>query len=377
MVREANGMAAILDADVVGRCRVTAKDESGWLARLAQHRVERLEPALARYGGRLVEQPGDGARAEFPSAAAALGAAIEFQQAMADANRDQAEDGAVVFRLHLHLDDASADRDVARWPDGQGSGQGWEQARQHERAGGIVVSATVRDAVAGRVPASFAELGGARLGTDDQPAHAYEVGWDPADWPAASAAAARPVTPRSDGTPLGRWAGAIVWAALLFGVAWLALAPRPQPASAGWRAPVASFDLAQLERRAEAALARWQARGEPDEPDDEPANPANAPPADAYDGLYAGMATTRLDGRVVTFKLKVTNGIGSGTQSQRECGTAPIALKISPFGNVSGMALMFSSTCLKTELAIRGRALGSTLLLQLGSEYLELSKPND
>ena len=116
MVREANGMAAILDADVVGRCRVTAKDESGWLARLAQHRVERLEPALARHGGRLVELPGDGARAEFPSAAAALGAAIEFQQAMADANRDQPEDSAVVFRLHLHLDDASGDRDVARRP---------------------------------------------------------------------------------------------------------------------------------------------------------------------------------------------------------------------------------------------------------------------
>jgi class 3 adenylate cyclase len=374
MVREANGMAAILDADVVGRCRVTAKDESGWLTRLAQHRVERLEPALARHGGRLVELPGDGARAEFPSAAAALGAAIEFQQAMADANRDQPEDSAVVFRLRLHLDDASWDRDVARRPDGQG----WEPARQQERAGGIVVSATLRDAVAGRVPASFAELGGARLGTADQPVHAYEVGWDPADWPAASAAAAQPVTARDDGTPLGRWVVAIAWAALLIGAAWLALAPPRQPASAGWRAPAAgSFDLAQLEKRAETAMARWQGRGEPDEPDDEPANPANAPPADAYDGLYVGMATTRLDGRVVTFKLKVTNGVGSGTQSQRECGTAPIALKVSPFGNVSGMALMFSSTCLKTELAIRGRALGSTLLLHLGSEYLELSKPND
>ena len=374
MVREANGMAAILDADVVGRCRVTAKDESGWLARLAQHRIERLEPALARHGGRLVELPGDGAPAEFPSAAAALGAAIEFQQAMADANRDQPEDSAVTFHLRLHLDDASEDHAVARRLDDQGC----EQAAQQERAGGIVVSAPLRDAVVGRVPASFAELGGARLGTVDQPAHAYEVGWDPADWPAASAAAAQPVTARGDGTPLGRWAGAIAWAVLLFGVAWFVLAPRPQPASAGWRAPAAAgLDLAQLERRAEAAMARWQGRGEPDEPDDEPANPANAPPADAYDGLYAGMATTRLEGRVVTFKLKVTNGIGSGTQSQRECGTAPIALRISPFGNVSGMALVFSSTCLKTELAIRGRALGSTLLLQLGSEYLELSKPSD
>jgi hypothetical protein len=59
------------------------------------------------------------------------GAAIEFQQAMADANRDQPEDSAVVFRLHLHLDDASGDRDVARRP----HEQGWEQAPQQERAG--------------------------------------------------------------------------------------------------------------------------------------------------------------------------------------------------------------------------------------------------
>ena len=54
MAREAHGMAAILDADVVNRSRVTEQDQSGWTARLAQHRVERLEPALARHGGRLV-----------------------------------------------------------------------------------------------------------------------------------------------------------------------------------------------------------------------------------------------------------------------------------------------------------------------------------
>ena len=133
----------------------------------------------------------------------------------------------------------------------------------------------------------------------------------------------------------------------------------------------------QLEWRAEAALERWRQRPGADEIDDEPANAENAEPIDAYDGLYAGMVTTRADGRVVTIKLKVTNGIGAGTQIQRECGATPVTLKISPTGNVSGLALMFSSTCLKTEMAIRGRAVGGTLQLRLGNQYLELSKPND
>ena len=163
--------------------------------------------------------------------------------------------------------------------------------------------------------------------------------------------------------------------ALLGGI-YLALAPRPSPAAAGWHAPAEIIDPVLLERRAEAALERWRPAGS-DDTDDEPANAENAEPIDAHDGLYVGMVTTRADGRVVTIKLKVTNGIGSGTQIQRECGVTPITLKVSSTGNVTGLALMFSSTCLKTEMAIRGRAIGGTLQLRLGNQYLELSKPND
>jgi hypothetical protein len=164
---------------------------------------------------------------------------------------------------------------------------------------------------------------------------------------------------------------------MLVGGGYLVVGPRPPPASAIWHAPADKIrDPAVLERRAEAAMQRWrQTVGEADETDDEPANADNAAPADSYDGTYTGMATTRPDGRVVTFKLKVTNGVGSGTQIQRECGAAPITLKISPSGNVSGLALMFSSTCLKTEMAIRGRAVGDTLQLRLGSQHVELTKP--
>ena len=54
-------LAAILAADVVGYSRLMGRDENGTLARLKQHRAERLEPALERHNGRLVKLTGDGA----------------------------------------------------------------------------------------------------------------------------------------------------------------------------------------------------------------------------------------------------------------------------------------------------------------------------
>ncbi len=169
--------------------------------------------------------------------------------------------------------------------------------------------------------------------------------------------------------------GAIVtWAVLLLGAGYFASTPWPSSALAAWRAPAVRIpDAGQLERRAEVAIGVWQR--DADETDDEPHNTDNAEPADAHDGLYVGMVTTKGDARVVLIKLKVTNGIGLGTQSQRECGVAPISLRVSATGTVTGLALMFSSTCLKTEMAVRGRAIGSTLQLRLGNQYLELSKP--
>ena len=105
--RVARRLAAILAADVVGYSRLMGRDEHGTLTRLKAHRTERLEPVVARHGGRLVKLTGDGALVEFPSAVDALGAAIEFQQAMAEANLDQPEDTRIVFRIDLRLHDRS------------------------------------------------------------------------------------------------------------------------------------------------------------------------------------------------------------------------------------------------------------------------------
>src|SRR3954454_22172412 len=109
--RGARRLAAILTADVEGYSRLMGNDENGTLARLKAHRTERLEPTLARHGGRLVKLTGDGAMVEFASAVDAVGAAIEFQQAMREANRDQPRESAIAFRIGLHLGDLIVEGD--------------------------------------------------------------------------------------------------------------------------------------------------------------------------------------------------------------------------------------------------------------------------
>ena len=155
MAREQRRLAAIVAADVVGYSRLMGRDESGTLARLREHRQQRLEPVLARHGGRLVKLTGDGALVEFPSAVDALSAAIEFQQAMAEANQDQPADTAIVFRIGLHLGDLIVDGD-----DLYGDGVNVAARLEAEAPpGGIVISRDVHEAVAGRLKATFDGLG--------------------------------------------------------------------------------------------------------------------------------------------------------------------------------------------------------------------------
>jgi adenylate cyclase len=172
-------LAAILAADVVGYSRLMGRDENGTLARLKAHRMERLEPAVARHGGRLVKLTGDGALVEFASAVNALSAAIQFQQAMADAHdRDQPEDARIVFRIGLHLGDLIVEDDDLY-------GEGVNIAARLEAAappGGIVISRTVHEAVDGRLKATFDDLGSLALRNIERSVQAFSVKWEPGDW---------------------------------------------------------------------------------------------------------------------------------------------------------------------------------------------------
>jgi adenylate cyclase len=187
VAREQRKLAAILAADVVGYSRLMGRDESGTLARLREHRKLRFEPLLARHGGRLVKLTGDGALVEFASAVDALGAAIEFQQAMAEANREQPEDTAIVFRIGLHLGDLIVEGD-----DLYGDGVNVAARLEAEAPpGGIIVSRAVREAVEGRLRAKLHALGELALKNIERPIRAFRVEWDEADWQAAATSPAR------------------------------------------------------------------------------------------------------------------------------------------------------------------------------------------
>jgi TolB-like protein len=142
-------------------------------------------PALARRSGRLVKLTGDGALVEFPSAIDALSAAIEFQQAMAEANRDQPEHSAVTFRVGVHLGDLIVDGDDL-YGDSVNVAARLEAAAP---AGGIVVSSAVNEAIAGRLKAAFRDLGPLALKNIERPVSAYGIEWNPTEWKTAAAGA--------------------------------------------------------------------------------------------------------------------------------------------------------------------------------------------
>src|ERR1700750_2784253 len=169
LAREQRKLAAIVAADVVGYSPLMRRDESGTLARLRKNRSEHLDPVLSKYGGRLVKLTGDGALIEFASAVDALSAAIEFQQAIAEANSDQPEDTALVFRMGLHLGDLIVEGD-----DLYGDGVNIAARLEAEApAGGILISRTVHEAVTGRVKATFDDLGNLALKNIENPGQAF------------------------------------------------------------------------------------------------------------------------------------------------------------------------------------------------------------
>jgi TolB-like protein/class 3 adenylate cyclase len=194
LAREQRRLAAILFADAVGSSLLMGRDESGIVARLLQHLNQRLAPAVARHGGRVIRLKGDGALVEFASAVDALAAAIEFQQAMIEANRDELDDKAIVFRIGLHLGDVIVEGD-----DIYGDAVNVAARLESEAPpGGILVSRAVREAVTGRLKVSLHALGELALKNIERPIRAFRVEWSVEDWPAhpvASGAAASPKEP--------------------------------------------------------------------------------------------------------------------------------------------------------------------------------------
>src|SRR3979411_3191418 len=140
-------LAAVLAADMVGYSRLMEVDETGTLARLKTHRIELIDPAIAKNRGRIIKTTGDGMLVEFHSVVDAVLCAAEVQRRMARRNADVAPARWMQFRIGINLGDVIFDgNDIF--------GDGVNVASRLEvlaESGGICVSGAVRDQVGDRI----------------------------------------------------------------------------------------------------------------------------------------------------------------------------------------------------------------------------------
>lgn len=183
-------LAAILAADMVGYSRLMEADEAGTLARLKTHRLELIDPAIAKARGSIVKTTGDGLLVEFTSIVDALACASEIQRRMARRNSDVSPARWIQFRIGINLGDVIVE-------DGDLFGDGVNVAARLEalaEPGGICVSGAVRDQVGDRLDIGFEDLGEQSVKNISRPIRVYRVRLDATapEAPSEAAAAAAP-----------------------------------------------------------------------------------------------------------------------------------------------------------------------------------------
>jgi len=152
--------------DVVGYSSLMQSDEAKALSALATIRQVTTDQ-IKHHRGRIANTAGDSVLVEFGSAVEAVRCAIDLQETLS--NESEVRD--LQIRIGIHLGDV-----VEKGGDLFGTAVN-VAARLEGTAqpGGIVVSAAVRDAIAGKLAASFADLGPQTLKNIEGPLRAYAL----------------------------------------------------------------------------------------------------------------------------------------------------------------------------------------------------------
>jgi adenylate cyclase len=165
-------LAAVLAADMVGYSRLMEVDETGTLARLKTHRIELIDPAIAKNRGRIIKTTGDGMLVEFHSVADAVLCAAEIQRRMARRNTDVSPARWMQFRIGINLGDVIVEENDI-------FGDGVNVAARLEmlaEPGGICVSGAVRDQVGHRLEdVEFEDLGDQNVKNIARPIRVFRV----------------------------------------------------------------------------------------------------------------------------------------------------------------------------------------------------------
>jgi adenylate cyclase len=169
-------LAAVLAADMVGYSRLMEVDETGTLARLKTHRIELIDPCIAKNRGRIIKTTGDGMLVEFYSVTDAVLCAAEIQRRMARRNVDVSPSGWIQLRIGINLGDVIVEENDI-------FGDGVNVAARLEmlaEPGGICVSGAVREQVGDRLDQiAFDDLGEQIVKNIARPIRVFRIRLEP------------------------------------------------------------------------------------------------------------------------------------------------------------------------------------------------------
>src|ERR1700722_15821528 len=163
-------LAAILAADVAGYSRLMGRNEEETVRDLEAHQAVVL-PLIAKHGGAIINIAGDGIVAQFPSAVRAVECAVAIQKIMAERNFDIPVERRMLLRIGVNLGDIIHDGNRTY-------GDGINVAARLEpiaEPGGICISATVREAIFGKLGLPLRDLGEKTLKNIDRPVRIYQI----------------------------------------------------------------------------------------------------------------------------------------------------------------------------------------------------------
>ena len=180
-------LSAILAGDVVGYSRLMEEDEAGTFTRLRAHRRELFEPKIEQHHGRIFKLVGDGFLAEFGSVVDAVECAIDLQRSLAKHNQGVLQTQAIEIRIGITLGDVIVEGDDRH-------GEGVNVAARLEGLsdpGGILISGSAFDQVAGKLDCAFEDLGEQQLKNIEKKVRIYRVKLEGRPPAKAAAAAGR------------------------------------------------------------------------------------------------------------------------------------------------------------------------------------------
>lgn len=160
-------LAAILAADVVGYSRLMGEDEAGTLNALKALRKELVAPKIAEHQGRVVKVMGDGLLAEFGSVVDAVECAVAIQEGAVQRQED--DKPGITLRIGINVGDV-----IIEGSDIYGDGVN-VAARLEALAdpGGICVSGSVREHIAGKLDHDFVDDGERTIKNIARPVHVW------------------------------------------------------------------------------------------------------------------------------------------------------------------------------------------------------------